>query len=197
MASHRTSGVVGFFDDERTLIDATRQVRDQNYESFDTFTPYPVHGLEQAQGLKRSWLPWVTFVAGLTGGTCGFGLQLWTSAVDWPIVVGGKPFNSWPAFIPITFELTVLFAALATVGAMFVANRLPNTKHRIVDTSITRDRFALVIDNPKDPDPDDRDDPKARARLAKFKPFSEGEAKLFLQKAGAKDVRSYHDEGWF
>ena len=192
--SPQLAGVVGFFDDPGTLIQATAKVRDENYQSWDTFTPYPVHGLEHAQGLKRSPLPYVTFVAGLTGGTLGYLLQYWTSAVDWAINVGGKPFHSGPAFIPITFELTVLFAALSTVGAMFFLNGLPNTKKKIVDPSITRDRFAILIEVPPSVDADNE---KAVARQARFKKFDESEAKSLLQKLGAKDIRSVNAEGWF
>ena len=127
------AGVLGFFDDPQSLIDAMNQVREANYESFDAFTPYPVHGLDAAQGLKRSPLPYVTFVAGATGFMLAVALQYWTSAVDWPLNVGGKPFYSWPAFVPIMFELTVLLAGLSTVAGMLVLNGLPNIKKKIFD----------------------------------------------------------------
>jgi hypothetical protein len=187
------SGVVGFFDQPGALIEATRKVRDANYPYFDTFTPYPVHGLETAQGLKRSPLPYVTFVAGLAGGSLGFFLQFWTSAQDWPIIVGGKPFNSWPASIPVTFELTVLFAALSTVAAMFLLNGLPNIKRKSFDPAITSDRFAIFIEAPaalEDPD-------EVPEVIRKSKPFTEAEAKSFLNQVGAKEVRSVYAEGWF
>jgi hypothetical protein len=196
------SGVIGFFDDENVLIEATRRVRDARYEHFDSFTPYPVHGLEAAQGLKRSPLPFVTFGAGLTGFCLAFLFQYWTSAVDWPIIVGGKPYNSWPAFVPIMFELTVLLAGLCTVGAMFIFNGLPNMKRRIFDPGLTRDRFAIVIEAPleveEDLDAEDEEEAKARARKAvQFKDFSEAEATDFLKRIGAKEVRSVYTEGWF
>lgn len=197
----KLSGVVGFFDDPSALTEATRKVRDARYAKFDAFTPYPVHGLEEAQGLKRSPVPYVTFVFGVTGTTIAFLLQYWTSAVDWPLIVGGKPFNSWPAFVPIMFELTVLFAGLSTVGAMFALNRLPNLKAKAFDPSITRDRFALLIEAPAELGPDEIDDEEAQARYAKalagFKAFSESEASEFLKKAGAKEVRTVYAEGWF
>src|SRR3954469_4276344 len=88
------SGVIGFFDDPEVLVDAMHKVRDANYQHFDSFTPYPVHGLEHAQGLKRSPLPFVTFAAGLAGFSLAFLFEFWTSAVDWPLIVGGKPYNS-------------------------------------------------------------------------------------------------------
>src|SRR5215210_6959553 len=88
------AGVIGYFDNPDKLIVAMREVRDAKYQYFDAYTPYPIHGLDAAQGLQRSPLPFVTFAAGLTGCSLGFLLQYWTSAVDWPIIVGGKPFNS-------------------------------------------------------------------------------------------------------
>ena len=124
--SSQLAGVIGFFSDPHDLLKATEKVRDSHFKNFDAFTPYPVHGMDAAQGLKRSPLPFVTFAAGLTGCTLGFMLQYWTSVVDWPLIVGGKPFNSWPAFVPIMFECTILFAGLATVGGMFLLNGLPN-----------------------------------------------------------------------
>jgi hypothetical protein len=192
------AGVVGFFDDPGELIAATAKVRDQNYQYFDAFTPYPIHGLDAAQGLKRSPLPFVTFGAGLTGFCLAFLLQYWTSAVDWPLNVGGKPLNSWPAFVPILFELTVLLAGLATVGAMFIFNGMPNLRRRSFDSSITRDRFALMIEVPPVADEDDDEAVERLARKqAKYKKFTEAEAATFLKGVGAKEVRSVMSEGWF
>jgi hypothetical protein len=193
----RLAGVIGFFDDTHTLIEATTKVRDANYQHFDAYTPYPVHGLEAAQGLKRSPLPFVTFAAGLTGCTLGFLLQYWTSVVDWPLNVGGKPFNSWPAFVPVTFECTILFAGLATVGGMFIFNGLPNIRRKTFDSGITRDRFALVIEAPLDVDTDELDQAHLRKKTKTFKPFNESEAAEFLRKSGAKEVKSVYAEGWF
>jgi hypothetical protein len=200
---NEVTGVVGFFDDAESLISAMRSLKQANYASIDAFTPYPVHGLEEAQGLARSPLPYVTFGAGLTGFCCAFMFEYWTSAVDWPLNVGGKPFNSWPAFVPIMFELTVLFAGLATVGAMFFLNGLPNTKRKAFDSSITRDRFALWIESPKgpvndDPHMDRSDEVEAfEKKMAGFKKFELGEATEFMKKIGAKEVRATSAEGWF
>jgi len=190
---------MGFFDDPTALVDATSKVREANYESFDVFTPYPVHGLDAAQGLKRSPLPYVTFIAGATGFMLAMGLQYWTSAVDWPLNVGGKPFFSWPAFVPILFELTVLLAGLSTVGAMFALNGLPNIFKKSFDPALTRDRFAVVIDAPrvKTEDDDGDDDEEAPAAVKSYKAFSESEAAEFLKKLGAKEVRTVYQEGWF
>ena len=191
-AKPQLSGVIGFFNDEKKLIEATRSVRMARYEHFDAYTPYPVHGLDEAQGLGRSPLPFVTFGAGLAGFCLAFLLQYWTSAVDWPLIVGGKPFNSWPAFVPIMFELTVLLAGLSTVGAMFIFNGLPNLKRRIFDPSLTRDRFALVIEAPLAVEEDEE-----KPKKGDFKSFSEAEATEFMKKVGALEVRSVYTEGWF
>jgi len=192
--SPQLSGVVGFFNDPNALIEATKQVRDAKYQHFDAFTPYAVHGLEAAQGLKRSPLPYVTFGAGLTGFALAFLLQYWTSAVDWPINVGGKPFNSWPAFVPVMFELTVLLAGLCTVGAMFMLNGLPNLRRKSFDSSITRDRFAVLIEAPL---PVEDEDEETVRKTSTFKKFDETEAKEFLKRLGAQEIRSVYTEGWF
>lgn len=187
----KLAGVLGFFDGTDALIQAMKQVRDARYKSFDAFTPYPVHGLEQAQGLKRSPLPWVTFIMGMTGFATAFGLQYWTSVVDWPLNVGGKPLNSWPAFVPILFELTVLFAGVSTALALFAICGLPNTSRRSFDSSLTRDRFAILIEAPKSEFEEEEDEGKG------FKKFDSEEAHAFLQKTGAKEVRKVFEEGWF
>lgn len=188
-----TRAVVGFFNDPESLIEATRKVKASEFKNFDVFTPYPVHGLDAAQGLARSWLPWVTFIAGLTGLACGFAFEYWTSAVDWPVIIGGKPFNSWPAFVPVMFECTVLFAALSTVGAMFAVNGLPNVKKKIVDPSITCDRFAIVVE--EDEKSCCHGDEEEEATEKKM--FNEQKALELMKSVGAHDVRAFTNEGWF
>jgi hypothetical protein len=193
----KLAGVIGFFKDSQDLIEATRKVREAKYPHFDAYTPYPVHGLEAAQGLKRSPLPFVTFAAGLTGFMLGFLLQYWTSAVDWPLNVGGKPYNSWPAFVPIIFELTVLLAGLSTVGAMFLLNGLPNIRRKSFDPGLTRDKLALVIEAPLSPEDEEEESARAKARHKPYKLFDEDEATSLLKKLGAKEVKSIYTEGWF
>ena len=187
------AGVIGYFENTQNLIEAMEKVRDAKWASFDAFSPFPVHGMDEAQGLKRSPIPYVTFAAGLTGFCLAFLLQYWTSVVDWPLIVGGKPFNSWPAFVPIMFELTVLFAGLCTVGAMFLFNRLPNITRKAFDPKLTRDRFAIVIDAPI---LDDEGEPKVAPKKG-TREFDESAAADFLKKVGATDVRTVYHEGWF
>ena len=197
------SGIVGFYNDPHALKAAMVKLRQANYQDFDAFTPYPIHGMDGAQGLKKSWIPFATLGAGMCGLTCAFLLQWWTSARDWPLIVGGKPFNSLPAFIPIMFELTVLFAGLTTVGAMFFANGLPNLKRKSFDASITSDRFALFIGAPGTVGPDihghidDEKVAKVLKETSKYKRFEESEAQNFLKSIGAQEVRSVYTEGWF
>ncbi len=138
-------GVVGIWMDDHELVKAAAKVRDAGYKKFDAITPFPVHGLEEAIGIQRSVLPWITFFAGLVGLAAAVALEYWTSAVDWPLNVGGKPFFSGPAFVPIMFELTVLFAALCTVGGMFVITRLPKVDPPIIDPDLTSHKFAIFI----------------------------------------------------
>ena len=138
-------GVVGIWTDDHELVKAAAKVRDAGYKKFDAITPFPVHGLEEAIGIQRSVLPWITFFAGLVGLASAVALEYWTSAVDWPLNVGGKPFFSGPAFVPIMFELTVLFAALCTVGGMFVITRLPKVDPPIIDPDLTSHKFAIFI----------------------------------------------------
>jgi hypothetical protein len=139
-------GTIGVFKTEDDLLAAAKEARQKmNYTKFDAFTPYPVHGLDDAMGLKRSWLPYVTFVAGALGLASAAALEIWTSAFDWPINIGGKPFISFPAFVPIMFELTVLIGGLCTVGALFWVCGLPNKTHQFLHPRITNDRFILYI----------------------------------------------------
>jgi hypothetical protein len=122
---------------------------------------------------------------------------------SWPLNVGGKPLWSWPAFVPIFFELTVLFSGLATVAGMFVLNGLPNTRKRAFDNNVTRDRFAIMIDAPEIKTPeqieemDDAEIARYEARLAKYKAFDEAEAKRLLADFGAREVKSVEARGWF
>jgi len=144
----RVSGVAGFWPDEHQLLDAAKKTLAAGYKEFDSLSPFPIHGMDDATGIKRSPIPWVTFFAGLTG--CGFGVWFtwWTSSVSYRINVAGKPldlFAALPGYIPIVFELTILFAALASVGAMFVLNGLPKVDPPIIDPDLTSHKFALFI----------------------------------------------------
>lgn len=138
-------GIAGIFLDEHKTVEAARKVRESGFTKFDAITPYPVHGMEEACGIKRSGIPYVTFAAGMTGLLASLALVYYTAAVDWPINVGGKPMFSLPAFIPIMFELTVLFAALASVAAMFYLCKMPKVDPPVIDKDLTCHKFAIFI----------------------------------------------------
>lgn len=186
------SGVLGFFDDPESLIEATHKVRESNFKDFDCFTPYPVHGLEAAQGLKRSRIPYITGTFAFTGTTLAFLWQYNASKNWWPHLIGGKPFNSLPAFVPIIFELSVLLGGLSTFFAMLYFNRLPNFKKRAFDASLTNNRYAILIEAPAVKDEHDHDEDEAPAPT-----FASEQAEQFLKSLGAKDVRKVYEEGWF
>jgi hypothetical protein len=137
--------LVGFFDDEGRVLEATAAARKAGLKIEDVYTPYAVHGMDEAMGLAPSRLTWVCFLAGLGGLTFALGFQVWTQAVAWPLNIGGKPFNSFPAFIPVGFELTVLSAALTSVAALFArAGLFPGRPTQVLE-GVTNDRFALAL----------------------------------------------------
>ena len=139
--------VVGTFASGDDIVGAARAARGAGLTIVDAYTPYAVHGLDGAMGLRPSRLSWVCLIAGLTGAALKLWFELWTAVVDWPVNVGGKPDNSLPAFVPITFEVMVLFAGIATVVALFAVARLwPGRRARLPVPGVTDDRFALVIE---------------------------------------------------
>lgn len=144
-------GIVAEFATPADLYRACERVRDAGFTRWDAHTPFPVHGLEQAMGLRRSPLPWIVLVMGLTGATLGFALQWWVHSAAYPLVISGKPYVAWPAYIPITFELGVLFAALGAVFGMLGLNRLPMHYHPLfrskVFERVTDDAFFISIES--------------------------------------------------
>lgn len=139
--------LLGSFDDEKDILDATRAVREAGFSVADVYTPYAVHGLDKAMGLQPSKLPWVSLALGLLGASLKIWFEIWTSAHDWAINVGGKPFNSFEAFVPVTFEVMVLFAGMSTVAAFLIVARLyPGKKAEPPDPRVSDSRFVLVID---------------------------------------------------
>jgi len=138
--------LVATFTDPEALLGAVRAVREDRFRIYDVYAPYPVHDLDHAMGVKRSRLPWITFVVGVLA--LGFALtfQFYAAVLDWPLNVGGKPDNSTLAFVPICFELTVLLSGLATVAALFLRTRLyPGKNAPKFDDDVTNDTFALVL----------------------------------------------------
>ena len=138
--------LIGTFQAEHDVLSATAAVRSRGYTIVDVLSPLPVHGIDEAMGLPPSRLTWVCFGGGLAGLVLATWFQVWTSAVDWPLNVGGKPLFSLPAFVPVAFEVTILFAGLAAFFALWVRSGLyPGRSHRTLIPRVTDDRFALVV----------------------------------------------------
>jgi mono/diheme cytochrome c family protein len=145
----QTYGLLAEYSDPQQLLAAARSVRDAGYSRWDTYTPFPVHGIDPAMNIRPTRLPWIVFAAGLSGGLGALTLQWWTSGIDYPWNVSGKPFFSIPANIPITFELTVLAAALTCFASMLLLNKLPQPSDPLDRVKrfarATNDRFFLLV----------------------------------------------------
>lgn len=140
------SFIVATYSDADSLLRAVETVRSENFSVYDVFAPYPIHGLDRAMGVRRSRLPWVTFIIGMAALAGALVLQFYTAVLDWPLNVGGKPNNSTLAFLPVTFELTVLLGGLSTVAALFIKGRLyPGKKEQLIAEGVTNNKFALVL----------------------------------------------------
>lgn len=144
-ADLRERYLAGYFRNEHDLLAAVTAARAAGLEVHDVYTPFPVHGMDEAMGLRRSRLMWIAFIAGGLGLAFGLALQIWTSAYDWPVNTGGKPLNSFPLFIPVAFELTVLFSGLIAIGVLFARNRLWFFARREIFAGVTDDAFVMVL----------------------------------------------------
>jgi hypothetical protein len=163
--------IVGVFDNEQLVMDAVRKVRGGGVKIHEVFTPFPVHGLDEVLGYKRSRLPIAAFFFGLTGTSLALTMQIWMLGFDWPMIIGGKNFASLAAFIPVTFELTVLLSALGMVATfMIVSDMKPYRWPRQFDVRSTDDKHVMAID------------------LAVNARFSKGDLSSLLKNAGASEV---------
>lgn len=171
-------GLLAQYENVDALMAACRKVRDAGTKNWDSLTPFPVHGIEAAMGIKRTILPKIVFVAGATGLLAALGMQSWMNGLDYQFVVSGKPFISLPQQIPIIFEVTVLFSALTAFGMQFVLNGLPQLYHPYFNSQrfrrVTTDGLFIVID---------ADDPK----------FDAERTRAMLNETGASIVEPIYE----
>src|SRR6266403_972515 len=172
-ASDELYGLLAEFGDPELLREAAKAVREAGYRRIDAFTPVPIEGLSEALGQGPTRLPLLTFVGGLVGGISGYALEYYSAVIAYPLNVGGRPFHSWPAFIPVTFEMTVLGAALSAVLGMLALNGLPMPYHPLFHVPrfelATRNGFFLCIEA-RDPQ------------------FDRDETRRFLESVKAREV---------
>jgi Protein of unknown function (DUF3341) len=143
-------GLMAEFDQPEVLLEAARRSFAKGYRRMDAYSPFPIDGLAEAIGFHKTWLPLIVLIGGIIGCVAGFYLQYWAAVIDYPLNIGGRPLNSWPMFIPVTFELTILVAALSAVLGLLALNGLPMPYHPVFNVErfqlATRNRFFLCIE---------------------------------------------------
>ncbi len=173
IAKPPTYGLLAEFNSPEELLEATRRAYGEGYRRMDAYSPAPVEGLSDALGFQKFRLPLIVFFGGLIGAISGYALQYWVAVIEYPINVGGRPLHSWPSFIPVTFEMTILVASLSAVLGMLALNGLPTPYHPLFNIErfehATRDAFFLCIE---------ARDPK----------FNLEETERFLTTLGAREV---------
>lgn len=143
-------GLMAEFPSADALLTAARRVRDAGYTKFDTFSPFPIHGMGEAIGFKEKSVAPIVLVGGIVGLLAGYGLEYWTSVIAYPLNIGGRPYHSWPMFIPPAFETTILFASISALVGMLALNGLPQPYHPVFNapkfSMASQDSFFLVIE---------------------------------------------------
>ena len=143
-------GLLAKFDTPDALVAASRRVYEAGYRKFDAYSPFPLDDLSHAMNLKPSLMPWIVLLGGIGGAVSGFAMQTYATVIDYPLNIGGRPLFAWPAYIPITFELTILLAMFAGVGGLFLLTRLPQPYHPVFNSPdflehASQDGFYLEI----------------------------------------------------
>ena len=171
-------GIIAQYDTAADVLHAAEKVRDAGFHKWDVFTPFPIHGMDRAMGLKNSKVGWFSFLGGVTGYTTGMVMIWWMNAVDYPILVGGKPMFSPHGAFPPSYELTILLGAFGSLFGMLFLNRLPRLHHPLLKNKnfalVTHDKFFIVIEC---------DDQK----------YSETETRKLLEAAGSKQIEMVED----
>lgn len=166
-------GILAEFDTPTELVDAARQVRDAGYTKTDAFSPFPLHEIDEALGIKRTILPYLVFGGAITGTLTGIALQVFVHFIDYPLNIGGRPYISIPSFVPPSYELTILFAGFTAVFGMLFLNGLPRPYHPVFNVErfslATREKFFLIIES---------EDPK----------FDYDETRKFMETLNAQEV---------
>lgn len=172
-ANAKTYGLLAEFDTTTDVMHAAEKVRDAGFRKWDVYTPFPIHGMDSAMGLKNSKVGWFGFLGGVTGYTTGMLMIWWMNAIDYKILIGGKPMFSPHGAFPPSYELTILFTAFGAIGGMLLLNRLPRLHHPLLKHKrfalATHDKFYVVIETT---------DPK----------YSETETRKLLEAAGSKRI---------
>ena len=142
-------GIMAEFASAQALVDAAKRTHEAGYQRIDAYSPFPIEGLAEEMGFRQNAVPLVVLIGGIVGGLTGYLMQYWMSAVDYPLNIGGKPPHSWPAFIVITFEMTILFAGVSAVLGMLALNGLPMPYHPVFNVPrfalASKDRFFLIV----------------------------------------------------
>jgi hypothetical protein len=175
----KTMVMLAEYDSPSALLQAAEKFRDSGYKHFDCHSPFPIHGLNQAMGLQRSRLGYLVGGAAIIGFTAALTLQWWTSAIDYPIVISGKPLFSYQAFVPVTFALAVLFSAIVATIGMFIFNRLPRYHHPLFNSErfkkVTDDGFFISVES-------------------QDKQFDEIKTRALLESSGGRNIELIEDK---
>lgn len=171
-------GLLAEFENPATLTHGCEAIRDAGYRRWDAYSPFPVHGLNEAMGLKPSRVSFIVGCMAILGFSAAWGLQYWTTAVDYPLPVQGKPYAAWEPFVPVLFELSVLFSSIGAIGGMLVLNNLPRWHHPLFSKKdflgVSDDKFFIAVEST---------DPQ----------FNLEETREFLRRAGAINVETVED----